>query len=113
MAVLMTVELANKLIDHYEKCIAEVTRCEYVTDLYSAVAVCIAYDTHHGLCHCARERYRIAVNNCGWLRSHYTSKSQWVCGQPFKASTVQAVVNRLQYRVNILKSFTQPPPTLP
>lgn len=110
MAVLITVELANKLIAHYEKCIAEVATCP---DIYSAVSVCLNYDTHHGLCYCARERYYYHVNNCGWLRSHYTSKSKWICGQPFKASTVQAVINRLQYRVDILKQFIQPPPTLP
>lgn len=110
MAVLITVELANKLIAHYEKCIAEVARC---VDLRTAIAVCVDCDTHQGLCYFVVMRFGYRIDKCDWLRLHYTKNSNWVCGSPYRASTVQAVINRLQYRVDLLKSFIQHPTALP
>lgn len=103
MAVLMTVELANKLIDHYEKCIAEVKCCG---NTHTAKSLTMVYSVDYGFCSCSKRVFNTNVVRCDWVKSLTTDTYRlFIDHPPFHGGTVSDVIKLLQSRVDILNSF--------
>lgn len=110
MAVLMTVELANKLIDHYEKCIAKVSTCNH---LKAALWLVKYFNVDYGICKCSVSVFYLYLEPCGYIASKLPDHRKYVYPLPITAKNKTEVLDRLQYRVDLLKSFIQHPPALP
>lgn len=99
----MTVELANKLIDHYEKCIAEVKCCG---NPHTAKSLTVVYSVDYGFCSCSRRVFNVDLLGCDWVKSLTTDAFRlFIARPPFHGDTVSGVIKLLQSRVDILNSF--------
>lgn len=107
MAVLLTVELANKLIDHYEKVIRKASRC---SSLKSALWLVRYYNVDYGICGCSASIFKCYLSECDYITSKLPEHRRYVYPLPIQSTSTADVIDRLRYRVDILKQFIQHPP---
>lgn len=103
MAILMTEQLAKQLIEHYEQCIKEVKQC---TTVYSAQDVCYKHTTDVGFCYCASKVFDVDIYSCEWVKSFKPEKNSWYIAITAEdCLTIPDIIDALQTRVDILKTF--------
>lgn len=98
----MTVELANKLIDHYEKAISVVRTKKHI---HSARRTVETLRVDSGLCYCAKHMFGVSLADCDFIKSLLPKSGLFIAHPAFYADSVSEMVSLLQYRVNILKQF--------
>jgi len=103
--VIMTTELRDKLVAHYEKVKEEVIKCKTHKD---ADSLCTDNEVHLGICRAAKALFSIEVYHCKWVRSksRYTGGDFWTSPPMFITSN-EVIILALQTRIDILKQFPQ------
>jgi hypothetical protein len=113
MAILMTVQLAQQLIAHYERCINDV---KLFTTLEGAKAICKEYSAERGVCYCANIVFDESIYGCEWLLKNSTFtittpqatiSSNYITNVPAMCDTIPDIISALQTRVDILKTFNE------
>lgn len=92
------------LIDHYEKCIAEV---EKYTTLSIAEDFLCSQNVEYGLCSCSLYMFDVNLRGCEYIES-FTVKSAepaYLAKTPAVASSIKEMVYLLGVRLDFLKNF--------
>lgn len=97
--VIMTKELADKLIAWYEESISIISE----KDIHSIRYILYERYIDSGICNCAQSKYRIRVYDCKWVNS-FGNSAYWY-GVPSCLSSKKDIIESLQNRINRLKTF--------
>ena len=97
----MTKELANKLIAHYEETIQKVQLLENISAIKE---ILIMTKTRNGICDCSNIKFNIDIYADEWVSSKSGKESMWAA-RPGQSDNKEEIINLLQIRVNILKTF--------
>lgn len=107
-------EILKKLISHYENCIKEIegmNKPEFSSNIRKYLQ---SKDIHHGVCHCASERYLTSIYGKNWQVRNISTIDHYWCKSPsllLDGSKVQKsdIIEVLQKRVDIMKKeYTMP-----
>ena len=98
----MTKELAQKLIAWYEE---SITMIEKEEKLKNILGILRERGINRGVCRCALVNFNTDIFEDSWVRI----KTKWAGffwgKEPIYATTKEDVIQRLQLRVDILKTF--------
>ena len=97
----MTQELAQKLIAWYEESIAMIEKEE---ELENIIGILKKRGIGYGVCKCASDNFNMYLYRDSWVLSQIKSEGFWG-SEPIHASTKKEVIQCLQERVDILKTF--------
>ena len=97
----MTQELAQKLIAWYEESIAMIEKEEEPKNI---PGILWKRGINRGVCRCAFVIFDIDLCSDSWVNSQATPRGYWGSG-PNRAETKEEVIQCLQLRVDILKTF--------
>ena len=97
----MTQELAQKLIAWYEESIAMIEKEEEPKNI---TGILWRRDINRGVCRCAFVIFDIDLDEDSWVESRTNQRGFW-CKLPGDATTKEEVIQCLQLRVDILKTF--------
>ena len=102
----MTQDLANKLIAHYEESIREI---EKMDDVFLIKEYLRKMEIDYGVCNCSIKVFRKDLRYDSWVRSNcgindFLINEFWF-GPPILLRTKDKILEALQVRVNILKTF--------
>ena len=97
----MTEELAQKLIAWYEESIAMIEKEEGPKNI---PGILWKRGINRGVCRCAFVIFNIDLDEDSWVKSRTNQRGYW--GElPVYTATKEEVIQRLQLRVDILKTF--------
>jgi len=96
----MTQELAEKLVAWYEESIAMIKEKE----LENVVGILRKRRIGCGVCLCAFANFDIYLKEDSWVKSQAKQRGYWG-KQPMHAKTKEEVIQCLQLRVDVLKTF--------
>lgn len=102
MAVLMTQELADKMIADYQNAIDHVKSCKYIDVIKWNL------DNEHiesGMCDLAFNKYKEHIYDCEWINGMMSQTNMYVFTPPYKCYTIPEIIESLEYRLNLLKQF--------
>jgi hypothetical protein len=94
--ILMNEPLRDKLVAHYERVKAEVSKCESVAD---ALGICRRNHVDFGICLCCIHIIPVDVFHCDWINS-----KRWGL-YPYSYQDMPNIITALQTRIDILKTF--------
>lgn len=88
-------EILQKLIDHYEWCVANMP----ILDWRSFI---IKYHVELGICSCADLSFKIWIYHEDWVKKH-TGSSKYIFLRPFDANSRYKAIELLQKRIDLMK----------
>jgi len=98
MAKLLTPDLRDKLVEHYEKAL-EMLKGEKSVD--KRYAIILEMNICYGVCYCSQHEFGVTIYYCEIIRNLKSGGRQYWCDYPF----VNNFIEPLQTRINILKSI--------
>jgi len=106
----MNQELANQLIAWYEAALLQIKKKWF---LWTALKVAIDLYVDNGVCYCADRIFEADIINDEFVRRNCTriSREQYSpywCRPVFDARSKHEVIELLQKRIDILKTYKQP-----
>ena len=102
MAVIMTQELADKLIAYYER-FKEDYKEETILNILKSRA--ISESIYSGACNLASTVFAVGIYDCKWVNSKPTDKYEYWGVRPQDTKTVKEFWAAIQLRIDILKQF--------
>jgi hypothetical protein len=103
MAIRMTEQLAEQLIEHYEHTIKMVRQIDLGFNIRSAIILCEINKIQYGLCFAADSLFKKNIYFCDWVRSF--KNANYIATTPKTCNTIPEIITALQIRVDILKTF--------
>ena len=112
--IIMTEELRNKLIDHYENVLRRLNSkwfkfiCYFLTSRYELrqiKQVLRSTYTGSGVCYAANLKFQTNIFKCRWINSHIPTSGSYWCKVPIQAASPDEAKKLLQIRIDILKSY--------
>ncbi len=102
----MNQELANKLIKWYEESISEIKEKEIGLD--KALELCCDKKIEQGLCLCSEKIFGVLLYADKWINYQVTKNRRilFLCDKPSSASNLENLIERLQFRVDTLKTYS-------
>ena len=97
----MTQELADKLIAWYEESIAMIEKEEEPKTILGILG---ERGIGCGVCRCAKVIFNMRLYQDSWVISQANPRGYW-SSVPINATTKKEVIQRLQLRLDILKTF--------
>ena len=97
----MTQELSNKLIAHYEEHIKEIEKMHDVSFIKTHLKI---NHMDYGICHSAIRLFKVDLTCDNWANSKCRVGDYWF-DYPKILFSKKSILEALQYRVNILKTF--------
>lgn len=101
MENILTQELIDKLIAHYEKGLAEIKLMYNIQDILD---VLVLHNMESGLCKCAHGVFNTSICEDRYLRDRYTFMN-WVALPPFMRNTKEKIIESLEFRIKLMKEF--------
>ena len=111
MAVIMTVELAQKMAQDYREAIAHVGSIDVFSDEtsenYDDIMDCLVSwmsDRNIGvrIVELAEYKYGVPLWDCDWARQHDADS---IGLTPDDVGSIQLIIEQLEYRLNLLENF--------
>ncbi len=98
----MNQELVNKLIARYHRAIFWVN---IIPSLWMCHEMLYYMKVHKGVCYCAYKAYDKDIYHDSFINSLFASRTLHWYPTPGSAETKAQIIERLQYRIDKLKTF--------
>ena len=100
----MNQQLANQLIEHYEKAVKVIKRKR---SLQKAHEYCDEMHIDFGICRCARNVFDVNVGMENVFIKTNIQHGYYFCKFPLECETIPDITEALQTRIDILKTFKE------